>query len=124
MAITPADLRRGQEQFNIFCAVCHGRLGDGNGMIVQRGFPHPPSYHIPRLRNAPIGHFYQVITNGFGAMYSYNDKISPADRWRIAAYIRALQRSQDALAATDGGVSASVGAGSPCPLTQSQGQPR
>jgi mono/diheme cytochrome c family protein len=102
MAITPADLRRGQEQFNIFCAVCHGRLGEGNGMIVQRVFPHTPSYHIPRLRQAPIGHFYQVITYGLGATDSYNDKMSPADRWRIAAYIRALQRSQDALAATAG----------------------
>jgi mono/diheme cytochrome c family protein len=96
----PADVKidrdtldRGRAQFDIFCAVCHGRLGDGSGMIVQRGFPRPPSYYTPRLRNAPIGHFYNVISNGYGAMYSYGDRIHPADRWAIAAYIRALQAS-------------------------------
>lgn len=111
MPITEADLRRGQQEFNIYCAVCHGRLGEGNGMVVQRGFPHPPSYHIDRLRNAPIGHFYQVMSNGFGAMYSYDDKISPDDRWRIAAYIRALQLSQDALAPVGGSDSGNTSGG-------------
>ena len=94
--ITRTDLERGHEQFNIFCSVCHGRTGEGNGMIVQRGFTPPPSYHIDRLRNAPVGHFFQVITNGYGAMYSYNERVKPEDRWRIAAYIRALQLSQNA----------------------------
>ena len=89
-------IRRGEQRFNIFCAPCHGRLGDGNGMIVQRGFPAPPSYHTDRLRQAPIQHFYDVITNGYGAMYSYAQRVPPADRWAIIAYIRALQASQDA----------------------------
>lgn len=92
--LTRQDLRRGQEQYEIFCSVCHGRTGDGDGMIVRRGFSRPPSYHIPRLREIPVGHFYEVITNGWGAMYSYNDRVAPMDRWRIAAYIRALQLSQ------------------------------
>ncbi len=107
MRITAADIQRGQGQFNIFCAVCHGRMGEGDGMVVQRGFPHPPSYHIKRLREAPIGHFFQVMTNGFGAMYSYKSRVSPADRWRIAAYIRALQLSQNVQSA--GAMPASAG---------------
>lgn len=94
--VTVALLERGQQRFNIYCAPCHGRFGDGNGMIVQRGFPHPPSYHIQRLRDAPVGHFFEVMTNGFGAMYSYAARVTPQDRWRIAAYIRVLQLSQDA----------------------------
>ena len=94
--ITQADLERGHEQYNVFCTPCHDYTGGGNGMIVQRGFPHPPSYHIDRLRNAPVGHFFDVMTNGFGAMYSYGSRIDPQDRWRIAAYIRALQLSQHA----------------------------
>ena len=69
--------------YNIYCSVCHGYLGDGNGMIVQRGMIRPPSYHIDRLRNVAVGHFYDVITNGYGAMYSYSDRISPRDRWAI-----------------------------------------
>jgi cytochrome c553 len=93
--ITRADLERGREQYNVFCTPCHDYTGSGNGMIVQRGFPHPPSYHIERLRDAPVGHFFNVMTNGFGVMYSYGSRISPADRWRIAAYIRALQLSQN-----------------------------
>jgi Cytochrome C oxidase, cbb3-type, subunit III len=92
--ITRADLERGRERFNIYCTPCHDYTGNGNGMIVQRGFPHPPSYNIERLRNAPVGHFVNVMTNGFGAMYSYSTRVTPADRWRIAAYIRALQLSQ------------------------------
>ncbi len=94
--ITRADLERGRERYNIYCTPCHDYTGSGHGMIVQRGFPQPPSYHIQRLRDAPAGHFFEVMTNGFGAMYSYAARIEPADRWRIAAYIRALQLSQDA----------------------------
>jgi Cytochrome C oxidase, cbb3-type, subunit III len=94
--ITRADLERGRERFNIYCTPCHDYTGTGNGMIVQRGFPEPPSYHTDRLREAPVGHFYGVITDGFGAMYSYAARIEPADRWRIAAYIRVLQLSQNA----------------------------
>lgn len=94
--ITPEDLKRGQEQFNIYCTPCHDYLGYGNGMIVQRGFPQPPSYHIERLRAAPVGHFFEVMTNGFGRMYSYAARVTPEDRWRIAAYIRVLQLSQHA----------------------------
>lgn len=94
--ITMEVLKRGQERFNIYCSPCHGLSGMGNGMIVQRGFSPPPSYHQDRLRNAPVGHFVDVITNGFGQMYSYAYRVKPADRWAIAAYIRALQLSQNA----------------------------
>jgi Cytochrome C oxidase, cbb3-type, subunit III len=94
--VTARVLRHGQEQFNIFCSPCHGRVGDGRGMIVQRGFKQPPSYHTDRLRQAPAGHFFDVITNGFGAMYDYRSRISPETRWAIIAYIRALQLSQHA----------------------------
>ncbi|MGH6796085.1 MAG: c-type cytochrome [Methylocella sp.] len=97
--VTLALLQRGQERFRIYCTPCHSELGDGHGMIVQRGFPPPPSYHIDRLRQAPVQHFYDVITNGHGAMYSFAERVQPADRWAIAAYIRALQRSQHATAA-------------------------
>ena len=89
-------LTRGHERFNIFCTPCHSKLGDGNGMIVQRGFSKPPSFHEPRLRDAPPGHFYHVISNGYGAMYSYASRIPPSDRWAIVAYVRALQLSQNA----------------------------
>jgi mono/diheme cytochrome c family protein len=92
-------LDRGAERYDIFCSVCHGKLGDGNGMVVQRGFRRPPSYHIDRLRQAPHGYFYDVITNGFGAMPDYATQIPPRDRWAIIAYIRALQLSQHAPAA-------------------------
>ena len=98
-AAPPLDLtllKRGQERFDVFCTPCHGRVGDGDGMIVERGFPAPPSYHIDRLRQAPTQHFYDVITNGYGAMYSYAARVPPRDRWAIAAYIRALQASQAA----------------------------
>ena len=94
--ITPALLDRGRERFNIYCAPCHSVAGDGDGMIARRGFPSPPSYHTDRLRNAADSHFYQVITNGYGVMYSYADRIAPQDRWAIVAYIRALQLSQHA----------------------------
>ena len=91
--LTEQDLERGRQRFTIYCAVCHGAFGDGNGMIVQRGFPHPPSFYLARLRNAPPAYFYNVITHGYGAMFSYSDRVEPDDRWRIAAYIRALQLS-------------------------------
>lgn len=94
--VTQEVLARGQERFNIFCAPCHSRSGDGKGMIVQRGFQPPPSYHTDRLRKAPLGYFYGVITNGFGAMPEYASQIPPRDRWDIVAYIRALQLSQNA----------------------------
>jgi mono/diheme cytochrome c family protein len=94
--VTMEVLQRGQERFNIFCAPCHGRTGDGNGMIVQRGYPQPPSYHTEDLRNAPPGHFVDVITNGFARMPSYADQVPVPDRWAITAYIRALQLSEDA----------------------------
>ena len=94
--ITMTLLRHGQQRFDIFCSPCHGRTGDGHGMVVQRGFPAPPSYHQDALRQAPDRHFYDVITNGYGAMYSYAARVSPEDRWAIVAYIRALQFSRDA----------------------------
>jgi mono/diheme cytochrome c family protein len=89
-------LERGRERFNIYCAPCHARKGDGNGMIVQRGYRRPPSYHTDRLRAAPLGHFFDVMTNGFGAMPDYAQQVPPPDRWAIAAYIRVLQFSQNA----------------------------
>ena len=92
--ITRADLDRGQERFNIFCSPCHGRLGDGQGMVVKRGFMAPPSYHSERVLKAPLGHFFDVVTNGFGAMPSYASRVPVDDRWRIIAYIKALQYSQ------------------------------
>ena len=107
--IDRAALERGQQRFMIFCAPCHGAAGDGRGMIVERGFSPPPSFHEPRpktgqtpvavhddLRKAPVGHFFGVMTHGHGAMYSYAARIPPDDRWRIAAYIRALQLSRGA----------------------------
>jgi mono/diheme cytochrome c family protein len=97
--ITRADLLRGQERFNIYCSPCHGRLGNGHGMVVARGLHQPPNYADPRLVNAPVGHFFDVMTNGYGAMYSYASRVAVDDRWRIAAYIRTLQMSQNAPAA-------------------------
>lgn len=91
-----AVLARGQERYNIYCTPCHSELGDGNGMIVQRGYKRPPSFHVQRLKNAPLGWFYDVISNGFGGMPDYAAQVKPADRWAIAAYIRALQLSQGA----------------------------
>ncbi|MCS7157936.1 MAG: cytochrome c [Blastocatellia bacterium] len=94
--ITRSILERGRERYDIFCAPCHGRDGYGEGMIVQRGFRQPSSFHTDRLRQAPVGYFFDVITNGFGTMYSYASRIPPEDRWAIVAYIRALQLSQNA----------------------------
>ena len=98
LPITRALLERGRQRFEIYCAVCHGRTGEGNGMIVQRGFPAPPSYHIDRLRQAPAGHLFDVITRGYGVMYSQASRVEPRDRWAIVAYIRALQLSRHAAA--------------------------
>lgn len=101
--VTHEVLERGQDRFNIYCSPCHGRVGDGMGMIAMRGFSQrrpPASYHTDRLRKMPIGHFFDVITNGYGAMYSYAARIEPRDRWAVAAYIRVLQESQHA-SATD-----------------------
>jgi mono/diheme cytochrome c family protein len=93
--VTKELVDRGQDRFNIYCIVCHGPVGNGDGMIVRRGFPKPPTYHDDRLRNAPVGHFFDVITNGWGKMNSYADKLSAADRWAVVAYIRALQVGQN-----------------------------
>lgn len=89
-------LERGRERYNVFCSPCHSRIGDGNGMIVQRGLRRPPSFHEQRLVNIAVGHFYDVITNGFGGMGDYSQQVPVRDRWAIAAYIRALQLSQNA----------------------------
>ena len=94
--VTKEVIERGQERFNIYCTPCHDSLGTGNGRIVRRGFRHPPSYHIDRLRQVPAGYLYDVITNGFGAMPDYSAQIQPVDRWAIVTYIRALQLSQNA----------------------------
>lgn len=93
--LTREALDRGRQRYNIYCAPCHARVGDGNGMIVQRGYKHPPTFHQQRLRNAPVGYFYDIMSNGLGAMPDYSAQIHPSDRWAIAAYIRALQCSQD-----------------------------
>jgi mono/diheme cytochrome c family protein len=95
-AVDARVLARGRERYDIYCSPCHGRTGAGDGMIVRRGFRHPPSYHGDRLRNAPVGHFVDVMTNGFGAMADYRQQVEPRDRWAIAAYIRALQLSEHA----------------------------
>ncbi|HWP45416.1 MAG TPA: cytochrome c [Blastocatellia bacterium] len=92
--VTPEVVDRGQERYNIFCSVCHDRTGSGLGMVVRRGYRRPPSLHIDRLRQAPAGYLFDVITNGFGAMPDYSAQIPPRDRWAIVAYIRALQLSQ------------------------------
>jgi mono/diheme cytochrome c family protein len=93
--VTKDVMQRGQQRFNIYCAPCHDRLGNGDGKIVRRGYRHPPSYHIDRLRQVPNGYIYDVITSGFGAMPDYSAQIHPADRWAIVAYVRALQLAQN-----------------------------
>src|SRR5215472_8985495 len=127
--VTQEVVERGRERFDIYCTPCHSRLGDGNGMIVQRGFQHPPSYHTDRLRKAPLGYFFDVITNGFGAMPDYAQQIAARHRWCIVAYIRALQLSQNATTADLGAHSVTSpppqfeepgsGATRPVPLPQS-----
>jgi len=114
--ISKADLVRGRERFDIYCSPCHGRLGDGRGMIVLRGFRQPPSYYEPRLVTAPVGHFFDVMTNGFGAMFSYASRVPVDDRWRIAAYIKALQLSANAAGAP-------VQASAPVPADKRMQQP-
>lgn len=100
LPVTKELIERGQQRYNIYCIVCHGPVGSGDGMIVRRGYPQPPTYHDDRLRNAPVGHFYDVITNGWGKMNGYAAQIpSASDRWAIVAYIRALQLSQNPNAA-------------------------
>ncbi len=97
--VNQAFLHRGEERFNIYCSPCHGLAGDGDGIIVAHGFPTPPSYHIDRLLAAPAQHFYDVISHGYGVMYSYAARVEPEDRWAIVAYIRALQLSRHATVA-------------------------
>jgi len=94
--VTETMFRRGQERFNIYCSPCHDRTGRGEGLVVRRGYRPPPSLHIDRLRQAPAGHFFEVMTHGVGAMPDYAEQVPPEDRWAIAAYIRALQFSQQA----------------------------
>jgi mono/diheme cytochrome c family protein len=89
--VTPALVARGKERFDIYCAVCHGPRGEGNGIVISFGFTHPPSYYSQDLRSMPAGHYFDVMTNGFGAMYGYGDRVAPMDRWAIVAYIRSLQ---------------------------------
>ena len=93
--VTKELVDRGQDRYNIYCSMCHGPVGAGDGMIVRRGFSPPPTYHDDRLRNAPVGHFFDVITNGWGKMNPYADKLPAADRWAVVAYIRASQVSQN-----------------------------
>jgi len=93
-AVTLALLQQGRERYGIYCAPCHGLAGDGDGMVAQRGFPAPPSYHTDRLRDATDRHLYEVITDGYGVMYPYRDRIEPEARWVIVAYVRALQASR------------------------------
>jgi hypothetical protein len=93
--ITDEIMQRGQERYQIFCTPCHDQIGNGNGLVVQRGLRQPPSFHIERLQNEPVGHFFDVITNGLGSMYGYSSRIKTEDRWAIVAYIRALQLSQN-----------------------------
>lgn len=96
MAVSPWLVERGHERYDIYCSPCHGRLGDGNGMIPARGYRRPPSFHTEALRTATTGHYFDVITNGFGAMPPYKVQVPARDRWAIIAYIRALQLSQNA----------------------------
>jgi mono/diheme cytochrome c family protein len=117
--VTKEVLERGRERYNIYCSPCHSLVGDGNGFVPSRGFARkPPSYHIPRLQKAPLGYFYDVITNGFGIMPDYASQIPPDDRWRIVAYIRALQLSQNATRAD-----VPAGQDVPSPPPQFRGQP-
>ena len=113
-AIGRDELARGQQRYNIYCTPCHGRIGDGNGMVVQRGLRQAASYHQDRLRQEKNGYFFDVISNGFGAMPDYRAQIAPRDRWAIVAYIRALQYSQNAPAAD-------VPGGDPTKVPQQQG---
>src|SRR4029079_9617096 len=96
LPVTREVLLRGEQRYDIFCSPCHDRAGTGRGMVVRRGYKQPPSYHIDRLRTAPVGYLYNVITEGCGVSPSYASQIPPEDRWAIVAYVRALQLSQNA----------------------------
>jgi len=109
--ITEQVLNRGQERFNIYCSVCHGLTGEGDGIVIRRGFRRPPSYYDPRLRTAPVGHLFDAISNGWGAMPSYASQVPVQDRWAIIAYIRALQLTRPAPAATSATPTASPTSG-------------
>jgi mono/diheme cytochrome c family protein len=115
--VTEELLDRGEERYKVFCMVCHGPVGNGDGMIVRRGFPKPPTYNDDRLRNAPVGHFYDVITNGQGRMNSYASQIPAADRWAIVAYIRALQVSQNPSGTTSSMTNSNTNTTTPRPAT-------
>jgi hypothetical protein len=118
--VDKAFIKRGQDRFNAYCTPCHGRIGDGEGMIATRGFTllRPvASYHTDRLRNMPVGHFYDVITNGYGAMFSYASRIEPEDRWAVVAYIRALQLSQHASPSDAGSGQLAMGTSPPSPTS-------
>jgi mono/diheme cytochrome c family protein len=126
MPVTAEMMARGQERFNVFCSPCHGRTGQGNGMIVQRGFRQPPSFHDQRLVEAPVGYYFDVITNGFGAMQGYAEQIPVRDRWLIVAYVRTLQLSQhasvdDVPADRRGALDAASAASEPGAATAGQG---
>lgn len=127
MAVTQEVLDRGEERYKVFCSVCHGAFGNGDGMIVRRGFPKPPSYNDDRLRNAPVGHFYDVATNGWGKMNGYAAQISVSDRWAIVAYIRALQLSQNPTgtkpATTNGANTATPASNTPVANTNAAAKP-
>ncbi len=121
--VTPQMVNRGQERFTIFCSMCHGQTGYGDGMIVRRGYKRPPSYHTDELRAKPVGHYFDVITNGWASMPSYAEQIPPDDRWAIISYIRALQLSQQATAATNPSnapVGGGQGARAPTPVRGQQ----
>lgn len=106
LPLTPELMARGQERFNVYCTACHSRVGNGDGMIVQRGYKPAGNFHTDRLRNVPLGHLFAVMTHGYGAMPDYAAQLTPADRWAVAAYIRALQLSQDAKPSDAGSVQA------------------
>jgi hypothetical protein len=118
--VTLEILHRGQERYNVYCTPCHSRVGNGEGMIVQRGYAKAGDFHTTRLQNAPLGHFFNVMTNGYGAMPDYSQQVAPVDRWAIAAYIRALQLSQNA---TEADVPAGAHVESLKNVAESQGLP-
>jgi mono/diheme cytochrome c family protein len=120
--ITEAIVTRGQERYNVYCGMCHGPTGYGDGMIVRRGFRRPPSYHTDQLRQAPVGHFFDVITNGWATMPSYAAMIPVTDRWAIVAYVRALQLSQNPQGATTAGSTSAATQASPTQRDETRGQ--
>lgn len=123
VAVTKELVDRGEQRYKVFCIVCHGPTGNGDGMIVRRGFSKPPTYNDDRLRNAPVGHFFDVITNGYGKMNSYASQVPVADRWAIVAYIRTLQLSQNPNGTQPSAATANTSA-SPTPIASPQGGAR